>query len=169
GHPRVGWSANSNIGRADARHVGVRTPTYRPQPMRALLPWWVPDTGSWMLLRFVKGQLRGVVAYIRRPRGDPFGELHAIVGEQRTHGFLETRHIARHRRHEVIRTLLRAACSVAFTVRAARFFYQLAQRDGRSARLGFQPFPMPRQQGHFARYHAEFRTAATARHFGNFG
>ena len=57
--------------------------------------------------------------------------------------------------------LMRAAIAVA--IGAAGLLDELAQRDRGAAGLSGEPFPMPWQQRHLARDHAELRPAAAAR------
>src|SRR5579871_638243 len=108
-------------------------------------------------------ELCEVVANVGRPGRDQAGKATAVAGEQGAGRLFETRKITGHRRHEVIGGLARGAFAIRIAARAARRIDQLAQRHRRAAGLGVEPFPVPRQQGHLARDHAELWPPAPAR------
>src|SRR5579872_811559 len=110
-----------------------------------------------------ESELDDVVADFDGPCGDQFAEAPPIVGKQRPRGLFESRSIAGHGRHEVIGRVARCSLPVAVAIGAPRLVDQFSQRDRRAAGPGVEPFPMPRQQRHLARDHAQFRTAAAAR------
>src|SRR3954452_9954586 len=111
----------------------------------------------------VEGKPDQVVADVAGPRRDQALEFLPVVGEQGAARLLEMRKGAGHRRHEMIGRVARGAAAIALAVGPPRRVYQPAQHDGRSAGLRVEPFPVPRQQRHLARDHAEFRPPAPAR------
>jgi len=77
-------------------------------------------------------------------------------------GFLESGQIASHAGHEPIGGFLALALRILRLVVAPRLVHQFAQRHRRAAGLRGQPVPVARQQGHFARHHAQLGPAPAA-------
>ena len=101
--------------------------------------------------------------------GDQTGKTPPVIGKQGARGLLEIGEVAGHHGHEVIGRIARGAQPVAIAADAAGLVDQFAQRNRRAAGLGVEPFPVPRQQRHLARDHAEFWPAAAARLVRNLG
>src|SRR5258706_15498717 len=86
-------------------------------------------------------------------------ELFPIACEQRSRGLLKPRCISRHGGQEPIGGILRLSPAISALIYYAGMLHQFAQRDGSPAGLAGEPIPMPRQQGDFTAYDAQFRTA----------
>ena len=97
--------------------------------------------------------------------GPGFGQsrkLRGIPGEEGPGRLFEAGQVSGHGRHESVGRLLRPPSPIPAGVRSPRLLDQFPERDGRTARLAAQPFPMTRQQRDLAGDDAQLRPPSTA-------
>lgn len=104
------------------------------------------------------GQMSGMVADILRPWRDQIGKPVSLPCIERSSRLFVARLIASKSLHEAIGSLLSLSLAIVGITGSPRRFDESPQCDGRTSRLSVEPFPMPRQQRHFASDDTELRT-----------